>query len=284
MSKRRSLLFIPGNSPGMVQNAGVFDADSVIFDLEDAVSIDEKDAARDLVCSALKSLDFGETEKIVRVNPMDTIWGASDVFAIARVKPHAILVPKATEEAIRECDEILSQVEKEASWANGEIQLIALLETAYGVEFSSDIIRASSRIKGVLLGGEDFTADMEVKRTRSGEELSYVRRRLSTLCKANKLNFIDTPFADVNDVEGLRADLNTAVEMGATGKAAINPRQVAEIHKAFTPDPKSIQWAREVVEAWDEAQSINKGVFSLHGKMIDAPVYNRAKKVLEKIG
>jgi len=284
MSKRRSLLFIPGNSPGMVQNAGVFDADSVIFDLEDAVSVDEKDAARDLVCSALEGLDFGETEKIVRINPMDTVWGKIDAEAVAKVKPHAILVPKATEEAVVACDEILSHIENEQKWTQGEIQLIALIETAYGVEFSSSIVNASSRVNGVLLGGEDFTADMEIERTRHGEELSFVRRRLSTLCKARKLHFIDTPFADVNDLEGLRLDLKTAIEMGATGKAAINPRQVEEIHKAFTPDLKSVQWAQEVVDAWDEAQLSNKGVFSLHGKMIDAPVYNRAKKLLDKIG
>lgn len=280
---RRSLLFIPGNNPGMIQNAGVFDADGIIFDLEDAVSVDEKDAARDLVSYALQALDFTGNERVVRVNPLDTEWGQKDVEVISKVLPDTILVPKATEEAIIKCHEILDRTEIDLGLALGTIRVIALIETAYGVERASEIVQSSTRVDGVLLGGEDFTADMEIERTSKGQELFYARTRLSTLCRAYKLEFIDTPYADVNDMTGFKEDLKESIRIGATGKAAINPRQIEEIHNAFTPSRESVEWAERVVQAWAEAQAENKGVFSLQGKMVDAPVVARAEKVLAKI-
>ncbi len=277
MKNMRSLLFIPGNNPSMVQNADVFNADGIIFDLEDAVSIDEKDAARELVVSALETFDYRDALIIVRVNPLDTVWGADDIAKVAQCGIDAILVPKADEKAIQQCAEILAESNNQEN-----VNIIALLETAYGIECASDIIKTSELVKAVLLGGEDFTANMEVERTRSGDELLYARMKLSTLCKAYNLQFIDTPFADVNDLEGLEDDLKESIRIGATGKAAINPRQIEAIHNAFAPSVQSIQWAKEVVLAWKEAQLENKGVFSLKGKMVDAPVYVRALKTLEK--
>ncbi len=283
MSKRRSLLFIPGNAPSMVQSADLFDADSVIFDLEDAVSMGEKDAARDLVATALLELDFGQVEKIVRINPMDTPMGPLDLRKLAKALPDAILVPKATEAGIRMCDQILTEIESR-QYASQKTRMIALIETAYGLAFASRIVSASTRIDAVLLGGEDFTSDMEVERTKAGHEVAYARNKLATLSRALGLHFIDTPFVDVEDTDGLLEDCKVAVSCGATGKAAINPRQVKTIHMAFTPDEKSTKWARRVMDAWHKAAAENKGVFSLDGKMVDAPVVHRAEKILLKAG
>ncbi len=284
MNRRRSLLFIPGNSPGMIQNADLFDADGVIFDLEDAVSVDEKDAARDLVVSALETFDFDAMECVVRINPMDTPQGAVDLRALKQALPDTILVPKADEDAIRRCDHILSEIETELGMDLYTVGIIALIETAYGIEFASSIVRTSRRVNGILLGGEDFTSDMEVERTKGGMELDYARNRLATLSRAMAMTFFDTPFVDVDDPLGLLEDCKKACSIGATGKAAINPRQVRTIHEAFTPDAQTIGWAKEVLDAWKRAEAENRGVFSLRGKMVDAPVKNRAEKILIRAG
>ncbi len=279
----RSMLFIPGNNPGMIQNASVFDADALIFDLEDAVSIDEKDAARVLVSMALETFDFKPSVCIVRVNPLDTVWGREDVLQIGKYHPDIILVPKADPEAIGTCHALLQDIEKENDFKPESIRIIALIESAYGVECATEIIKGSSRVDGILLGGEDFTADMQIRRTPEGRELFYARTRLATLCRAYGLQFIDTPYTDVNDLEGLTFDVREAVSLGATGKAAINPRQLEAIHRGFEPMESDVHWAAEVVATWQQAKEEGKGVFALHGKMVDAPVFARAEKILKQV-
>lgn len=281
MSKElRSVLFIPGNTPGMVQNAGVFDADGIIFDLEDAVSVEEKDAARMLIVMALKTFSFYSKKIIVRVNPINSVWGSEDVLRIAKYHPEAILVPKADEKAIESCGMILDRVEKENGFEPESIRIFALIESAYGLEHAREIVEASPRMDGVLLGGEDYTADMGMIRTSEGGELFYARTRLANLCKAYGLEFIDTPFTDVDDFEGLAYDAMEANRLGATGKAAINPRQIESIHQAFMPTSEDIVWAEGVLEAWKQAKKQGKGVCALQGKMVDAPVVTRAEKIL----
>ncbi|KRQ86121.1 Citrate lyase subunit beta [Caloramator mitchellensis] len=279
---RRSMLFIPGNNPSMVQNSPILGADSIILDLEDAVSIDEKDAARHLVRNALLSLDFGDAEKVVRINSIATELGYDDIDCIARVKPDAILVPKASEDAIEEIDELLSTIEREEGFKLGSIKIIPLIETAFGLEDVFNIVKSSKRVKAVLLGAEDLTADMEIKRTKEGEEIFYARSRIVSVCKALKVDAIDTPFTDVNDFDGLLKDCEKAKLIGMTGKAAINPRQVDIINEVFSPSLDDLKWATRVIEAYEEAQREGKGVFSLDGKMVDAPILARAKNVIEK--
>lgn len=277
---RRTMLFMPGNNPGMLQNAAVLGADSIILDLEDAVSISEKDSARILVREAIKTLDFSETELIVRINSMDNEYGALDVKEIGRVKPHALLVPKADEEQLVEVHKLLDKIEKEEGLENESIKLIALIETAYGLENVYNIIKASGRVNGVLLGGEDLTSDLGIKRTKIGEEIFYARNKVATACRALKISAIDTPFTDVDDFEGLEKDTIKAKSIGMTGKAAINPRQIDMIHSVFAPSEEEISYALRVLEAMEQAEQEGKGVFSLNGKMIDAPIINRAQKVV----
>ncbi|SEF85281.1 citrate lyase subunit beta / citryl-CoA lyase [Caloramator fervidus] len=279
---RRSMLFIPGNNPSMIQNSPFLGADSIILDLEDAVSLDEKDSARCLVRNALLSLDFNGCEKVVRINSISSGFGYDDIDAIARIKPDAFLIPKATEDDIEEIDSLISTIEREEGFKLGCIKLIPLIETAFGVEDVFNIIKSSKRIVAVLLGAEDLTADMGIKRTKEGEEIFYARSRIASVCAALKVDAIDTPFTDVNDFEGLRKDAEKAKLIGMSGKAAINPRQIDVINEVFSPSFDDINWAKRVIEAYEKAKMEGKGVFALDGKMVDAPILLRAKNIIEK--
>jgi citrate lyase subunit beta / citryl-CoA lyase len=278
---RRTMLFMPGNNPGMLLNAGILGADSVILDLEDAVSLTEKDSARILVREAIKNIDYSSVEVVVRVNPMDSEFGAEDVQVITRVKPDALLVPKADEEAIRIVDMMINKVETEEGFEEGSVKIIPLVETAFGLENVYSIIKASKRVTAILLGGEDLTADLGIKRTKEGEEIFYARNKVATACKALKVDSIDTPFTDTNDYEGLAKDTAKAKSLGMTGKAAINPRQIDTIHSVFAPSEADIKHALKILDAMEEAKQEGKGVFSIDGKMVDAPIINRALNTVE---
>lgn len=273
---RRTMLFMPGNNPGMLQNAAILGADSIILDLEDAVSIPEKDSARILVREAIKNVDYSNVEVVVRINPLDNEFGAVDVDTIARVKPDTLMVPKADEDEIKIVDDMLNRIEKEEGFEEGSIKIIPLVETAFGLENVYNIIKASKRVTGILLGGEDLTADLGIKRTKEGEEIFYARNKVATACKALKVDAIDTPFTDTNDYEGLEKDTARAKSLGMTGKAAINPRQIDTIHAVFAPTEAEIKYALRILDAMEEAKKEGKGVFSVDGKMVDAPVINRA--------
>jgi len=278
---RRSMLFMPGNNPGMLQTAPIFGADSVILDLEDAVAITEKDSARILIREALKSNDYAGVEVVIRINPMSTPFAHDDIDAMARLKPDAILLPKATPEDMKELDEILDRIEKEEGMEPGTIKVHALVETAYGVETVYETIKVSSRCEAVLLGGEDLAADLAVKRSKDSEELFYARTKIVNACKALKIASVDTPFTDTNDYEGLRADTEKAKKLGFSGKLSINPRQIDTIHEVYSPTEAEIHHARRVMYAKEEAEKEGLGVFSLDGKMVDLPIINRAQHTLD---
>lgn len=282
MKLRRTMLFMPGNNPGMLQNAGILGADSVILDLEDAVSLTEKDSARLLVRNAIKTVNFYNSEVVVRVNPLSTEFGAEDVDVIARVKPDVIMVPKASEEDIKNVSEMVDKIESEEGFDKGSIKLFALVETAYGLEKVYDIINSSERVIGVLLGAEDLTSDMGIKRTKAGEEIFYARNRVAAACRASRVDAIDTPFTDLDDIEAFTKDIEMAKSLGMTGKAAINPRQIDKIHEVYSPTEEEIKYALRVMEAQEEAKKEGKGVFSLNGKMVDAPIIARAQTTLDK--
>lgn len=267
---------MPGNNPGMLQNAAVLGADSIILDLEDAVSIPEKDSARILVREAIKNIDYSNVEVVVRINALDNEFGPMDLEEISRVKPDALMIPKADEDSIKKVHEVLNDIEEQEGFEAGTLKIIPLVETAYGLETVYSIIKASNRVIAVLLGGEDLTADLGIKRTKDGEEIFYARNKVATACKALRVDAIDTPFTDTNDYEGLRRDSEKAKSLGMTGKAAINPRQIDTIHTALAPSENEIKHALRILDALEEAKKEGKGVFSVDGKMVDAPVINRA--------
>ncbi|MHC1760970.1 MAG: CoA ester lyase [Negativicutes bacterium] len=273
----RSLLFVPGNNPAMVQNAAVFGSDAVILDLEDAVAPLEKDAARFLVVEALQTVDYGKCAKVVRINPLEYNGGA-DIAAVVRAAPDALLVPKVQSAA--DIQAVVAQVAAYEQPGQPEVKIIALIETPRGLAEAYSIASADKRVIALALGAEDYTAALGAKRTKEGMEILGARTTLLNAAAAAGIPAIDTPFTDINDEEGLRKDLAFAKQLGFKGKLSIHPRQVEIIHEELSPSQEEIRWAQRVVAVIHQAEQDGLGAVSLDGKMIDAPIVLRARQVL----
>ena len=278
---RRSMLFLPGNTPNMLINGNCLGSDAVIFDLEDAVSPAEKDAARILVRNTMKYMDFSGCEIIVRINSIDTPYWKKDVDEMLPQKPNLLLLPKTCSAAdVQEADQYISEVEDQLGLSRNTVGLMPLIETAMGVENAFSIATASSRVQALFLGAEDLTADLRCKRTKEGREIEYARTRLVVAARAAGVDVYDTPFTDVNDDEGIWKDAELAKALGFTGKASISPRHVDVINAVFSPTQKDIDYAYEVMDAIRLAKEQGKGAIALHGKMIDAPIVARAEQTI----
>ena len=276
------MLFLPGNTPNMIINGDALGADCIILDLEDAVSPDEKDSARLLVRSAMKNMGFRGVEITVRINSIDTEYWRDDLEAIIPLKPDFIMPPKSgCAEDIKKIDAYITGIEEKCGMDKGGVKLIPLIETALGVENAFNIATASKRVAALFLGGEDLTADLRCKRTKSGNEINYARTRLVCAARAAGIDVYDTPFTDVNDDEGIIADAEYAKSLGFSGKAAIAPRHVRAINEVFSPSLKDIRYAQDVFEAIRLGKEQGKGAVSLRGKMIDKPIVERARQTLE---
>ena len=277
MELRRTLMFVPGNSPAMLQNAGVLGADSIVFDLEDAVAPREKDAARFLVGGALRTVDYGSCEKIVRINPID-VAAEKDIAAIVPCRPDALLVPKVN------CAEDIHQVVKwiEASEAPGqkEVKIVALIETPLGVANCYSIAKSHPRVVAMAFGAEDYTAYLGTQRS-DGPEIYMARATIVNAAAAAGIQSVDTPFTDVLDDEGLVKDIALAKKLGFKGKIVINPRHVDAVHQGFSPSAAEIEWAHRVVAVIKLAEDQGTGAISLDGKMIDKPIVERAERLLQ---
>ncbi len=280
MKNRRSMLFMPGNNPGMLVSADILGADSIIYDLEDAVSLDEKDAARTLVRNALSFLDFTHSEITVRINPIDSPYWEADLEAIIPVLPDGIVIPKASVEAVQAVEQKIFSIKKDKG-IKKDFAILMLVESAKGIMDINSIAKSSNSIQALLLGGEDYSVDMGVQRTRLSKELEYARFTLTTAAHAYGLDSLDTPFTDVDDFEGLRLDTAFSKSIGFSGRLVINPRQVEEIHKVFSPSQAEIDRAAAILAAADEAKQKGLGVFSFKGKMVDLPVIKRAQALYD---
>lgn len=279
---RRSMLFLPGNNPAMMQNGGDLGADSLILDLEDAVSPAEKDAARTLVRNALACGCFSGREVIVRINSLDTPYWEEDLRTVVPHRLALIMPPKMSDaDGVIRVAGALDAIENEGGLEPGSTRLIPLLETALAIENAYRIATSHPRVAALFLGAEDFTADLRCKRTQGSEEIRYARSRLVCAARAAGIDAYDTPFTDANDIAGLRADAEYAKSLGYSGKAAINPRHVKTINTVFSPSRDDIEHAQDVFAAIEEAKRRGKGAISLNGKMIDAPIVERARQVLE---
>ena len=279
---RRSMLFLPGNNPNMLINGNCLGSDALIFDLEDAVSPAEKDAARILVRNTMRYMDFYGCELIVRINSIDTPYWQEDLKTILPCKPDLILLPKTGSAAeVVMAVGYMTQLEEALGMEPNTVGLMPLIETAMGVENAFSIACAAKRVKALFLGAEDLTADLQCKRTKGGQEIQYARTRLVVAARAAGIDVYDTPFTDVNDDEGIVTDAELAKALGFTGKAAISPRHVEVINQVFSPTEKEIDYAYEVMEAIELAKAQGKGAIALHGKMIDAPIVARAQRTIQ---
>ncbi len=285
MRLRRSMMFVPGNNPGMIKDAGIFGADCIMFDLEDSVAMTEKDTARFLVYNALTTLDYGNIEKVVRINDLSSGLGIEDLEAIVRAKPDVIRLPK-TENAqdIIDCEAEIERIEREAGIPVGTTGMMAAIESAGGVLNAYEIAHSSKRLIGIALGAEDYVTDLKTTRSDDGTELFFARGMILNAARSAGIDALDTVYSDVNNEEGFIREATMIKKMGFSGKSIINPRQIAPLHEIFMPREKDLIKARAVMEAIREANERGSGVASLNGKMIDRPVVIRARYLLELAG
>jgi citrate lyase subunit beta / citryl-CoA lyase len=274
---RRSLLFIPSNTPAMLQNAEVFSADAVIFDIEDSVSIDQKDAARHLLNQYLKQFNDLKLEKIVRLNSLDTPFYLDDLELIVSDQIDTIMLPKATIQTVSELTKNLTRIEKQKKMQK-TIQIIPIIELAVSL-IEVDEIAGFNRVNGILLGAEDLATDLEVERSEIGHEIFYARSKVIVAAKAHKIDAIDTPYINPSSVSGLIKDATFAKSIGMNAKACIHPNQIDEVNRIFSPSEAEVNYAKKVIM---QSKLVNKGAFSVDGKMIDKPILNRCYQVVEK--
>jgi citrate lyase subunit beta / citryl-CoA lyase len=282
MKLRRTMLYVPGNNAGMMKDAHIFRSDSVMFDLEDSVSLAEKDTARFLVYNALSTLNYEGIETVVRINGLDTPFGHEDIRAMVRAKPDVIRLPKTeTARDVIDVEKLLEKEEKAAGLEVGTIRMMAAIEGPLGVLNAYEIATASKRLIGIALGAEDFVTSMKTNRSPGGIELLFARSQILTAARAAGIYAIDTVYSDVNNEEGFLEEVKLIKQLGFDGKSVISPRQIQPVHNVFCPEEKDVEQAIRVIHAIKEAEAKNSGVISLNGKMIDKPIVDRARRVLE---
>jgi citrate lyase subunit beta/citryl-CoA lyase len=275
---RRSRLYLPGNNPKFMLNAGIYGADGLILDLEDSVAPAVKDEARLLVRNALRTIDFGGAERMVRINQLPL--GLEDLAAIVPHNVHLILIPKVEDpRQVSAVDEHITKLEKQHR-VTEPVLLMPILESALGMVRAYEIAVASPRNVALTIGLEDYTADIGTQRTNDGRESFLARSQVVIAARAAGLQPIDTVFSDVQDIEGLRASVLEAKSLGFDGKGCIHPRQIPIIHDAFAPTREELDKAQRIVAAFEEAQAKGLGVVALGSKMIDPPVVKRAQRVV----
>lgn len=278
---RRTMLFVPGNNPGMLADAHIYGSDSVMFDLEDSVSLPEKDAARMLVYNALKTIDYGDVEIVVRVNPLSTPYGREDIRAMVAAGAQVIRMPKTeTAQDVIDTEKCIEEAERDFGKEIGSTKILTAVESALGIVNAYAIATASKRIIGIALGAEDYCANLKTTRSAEGTELFYARSVIVVAARAAGIDALDTVYSNVNDTEGLIEQTKLIKQLGFDGKSIINPRQIAPILSVFTPTEKEIEKAMRIVAAAKEAEKRGSGVVSLDGKMVDKPIYLRALRVI----
>ncbi|GAA0658827.1 HpcH/HpaI aldolase/citrate lyase family protein [Salarchaeum japonicum] len=274
---RRSLLFTPGDQPGMMRKAPESGADVLVFDLEDAVAPDKKGVARATVSDVLTSPAFRpDCEVCVRVNPVG-VAADDDVAALAPASDHvdAVMLPKAASaDDVRTLERLLGEHDVDAA-------VFALVESAEGV-LNAQEVAAADATEAVAFGAEDLSADIGATRTDEGTEVLHAREHVVLAAAAADVDAIDTVYTDIEDGDGLREETAFAAGLGYDGKMAVHPAQVAPIHDAFRPDPADVEWAERVLAAKADADESGRGVFRVDGEMVDAPLVAQAERIVAR--
>ena len=276
---RRSRLYLPGNEPKFMLNAGLHGPDGVILDLEDSVAPAVKDDARVMVRNALRCIDFNGCERMVRINQGKR--GLEDLDYIVPHNVHVILIPKVEDEdEVEAVDKRVRSVLKERG-IDRPVFLMPIIESGLGVIKAYKIAKAADSVCALAIGLEDYTADIGTQRTDEGRESFFARSMVVNAARAARVQPIDTVYSDVSDMEGLRASVLEAKSLGFDGKGCIHPRQIQVIHEAFAPAPAELERAQKIVAAFEEAQAKGLGAVSLGSKMIDPPVVKRAQRTVK---
>ncbi|MEX0982545.1 MAG: aldolase/citrate lyase family protein [Bacteroidales bacterium] len=275
---RMSRLYLPGNNPAMMINAGIHEPDGIILDLEDSVAAEKKDEARILVRNALRNINFYGAERMVRINQLPL--GLEDASAVV---PHGIdllLIPKCEEVwQVHEVEKVVKSALSGTS-ADKQVFLMPIIESALGVENAFQIATASKQVVAMAIGLEDFTADLGVPRSDEGRESLFARTRIVNACKAARIQPIDSVYSDVGNMDGLLENVKQSAALGFEGMGCIHPGQIRVIHEGFKPSSKEVERAKQIIEAFEEAAKKGLGVVSLGSKMIDPPVVKRAERTM----
>ncbi len=275
---RISRLYLPGNTPSLMINAGIHKPDGIILDLEDAVAPDKKYEARFVVRNALRNIDFYGAERMVRINQVPA--GLADLEFLVPHNVNLILVPKCeSAEQIRQVNERISQLKVKYK-VNNNVWLMPIIESALGVLKSLEIAQ-SENVVAMAIGLEDYTADLGTQRTQEGTESFFARSMVVNACKAAGIQAIDSVFSDVGDMEALKETVIRSKALGFDGMGCIHPRQIRVIHENYAPVTAEIEKAKKIVNAFIEATAKGLGVVSLGTKMIDPPVVKRAQKLID---
>lgn len=280
---RRALMYSPGNDERKISKAAISGADTIILDLEDGVAFNKKDEARQGILQALTSVDFGRSERMVRINPLYSGRAEEDLRVILAGKPDAILIPKVdTADIVRRADSLVTLGETEIGIEAGSIGLLLTIESGLGFVNLAQLCQASSRVQALVYGGEDFAADAGITRSPDGHEELFARSALVMHAAAFGLQAIDRVHTNYLDLEGLEQACRESAAMGFTGKQVIHPAQIAVVQRAFMPSGQAIEHAQRVVIGAREAQEEGKGAFALDGQMVDLPVVKRAEAILAR--
>ncbi len=283
MHSRRALLYMPGDDRRKIEKATTLGVDCICMDIEDGVAITRKAEARAVIAQAMKDLDFGNSERCIRINSFGSGFEKFDLAAAVATDPDTIVLPKVeTAEQVRSISEYIETYERSSEMNVGSIRLLVGVETAKGVLNLKEIAEADRRLEAIIFGAEDFAASVGATRTKEATEVLYARSAVVTACAANDLQAIDMVFIDFRDVEGLRLEAEQGARLGFSGKQIIHPNQVAPVQGAFTPSEEAIEYAQRVVKAFAASQEEGKGAFALDGKMIDMPLLKNAQKVLDR--
>lgn len=284
MKLRRSMMFVPGYNAGMISNSFIYKPDSVMFDLEDAVAVEEKDAARILVYHALQHVEYKNMECVVRINGVDTPFWKEDLRMAISARADIIRLPKTeTADEILELEKHVIEAEKEFGRKIGETKLMAAIESAKGVVNAVSIALASERMMAMALAGFDYLVDMQTKRSNKSEpELFYAREVVLHAARNAGIAAYDVAFGDVNDNEGFIREANIAKRLGFDGKSLVHPNQIYMLHEIYAPTKEELDHANRILAAADEAKKKGLGVVSLDGKMVDPPVIHAAQAVVLK--
>ncbi len=279
-------MFVPGNNPGMMADAHIYGPDSIMLDLEDSVTMAEKDAARLLVYNALKTIDYGDTEMVVRINPLNTPYGKKDVEAVVKAGVDVIRMPKTeTADEVREVEAEILKWETELGCV-GRTKIMAAIESALGIVNAYPIATASKRMMGIALGAEDYCANLKTQRTQGdnpnfGIELLLARQTIVVAARAAGIDALDTVYSNLNDMDTFRREVELIKALGFDGKSIINPRQIEIINEVFAPKEKDIEKALKILAAIKEAEAKGSGVIAVNGKMVDKPVVIRAQHTID---
>jgi citrate lyase beta subunit len=281
MRARRALLYVPGDDLHKITKAATLGVDCICLDIEDGVGLNRKAEARATIVSALQTLDFGQTEKLTRINPVGSGLENEDLDSVLPAHPEGIVIPKVEHaDQVRWVSGQIAEAEQSFNWPAGSIGLIAQIETAMGVVNLREIASSDARLQALIFGAEDLAGDIGAVRTRPGWEVFYARSAVVTYASAYNLQAIDMVYVDLHDIEGLVSESIQGAQMGYSGKQIIHPNQVSSVQQAFTPSDEAVDYAKKLLQAYLECQQSGRGAFAYQGKMVDAPVIKAAQQIL----